>query len=91
MPYNEILVPSGEFETFERNDRLYYKFKVLRSSRLRSSILQDKIADIGKIKTFEREVDLNADKKRFWLGTLSAINHESNDSMPISLNHFTIF
>ena len=48
------------------------------------------IADIGKIKTFEREVDLNADKKRFWLGTLSAINHESNDSMPISLNHFTI-
>jgi len=30
------------------------------------------------------------DKKRFWLGTLSAINPESNDSMPISLNHFTI-
>jgi len=77
-------------ETFERNDRLYYKFKVLRSSRLRSSILQNKIADIGKIKTFEREVDLNADRKRFWLGTLSAINHDCNDSMPISLNHFEI-
>ncbi len=26
------------------------------------------------------EVDLNADKKRFWLGTLSAINHDLNDS-----------
>jgi len=37
-----------------------------------------------------REVNLNADKKRFWLGNLSAINHESNDSMPISLNHFEI-
>jgi len=51
---------------------------------------QEKIANIGKIKPFEREVNLNADKKRFWLGNLTAINHESNDSTPISLNHFTI-
>ena len=51
-------------ETFERNDRLYYKFKVLRSSRLRSSILQNRIADIGKTKTFETEVDLKAHNKR---------------------------
>ena len=49
------------------------------------------IGCVGKIKTFEREVDLNADKKRFWLGTLSAINHESTDSMPISLNYFEIW
>jgi len=77
-------------DTFERDSKLFYRFKVLRSSRLRSSILQNKIADIGKIKTFVREVNLNADRKRFWLGNLSAINHGSNDSMPISLNYFII-
>jgi len=77
-------------DTFERDGKLYYRFKVLRSSRLRSSILQDKIQDIGKIKPFVREVNLNADRKRFWLGNLTAINHETNDSMPISLNHFEI-
>jgi len=77
-------------DTFERDGKLFYRFKVLRSSRLRSSILQNKIQDIGKIKTFEREVNLNADRKRFWLDNLTAINHETNDSVPISLNHFEI-
>jgi len=77
-------------DTFERDGKLYYRFKVLRSSRLRSSILQDKIQDIGKIKPFVREVNLNADRKRFWLGNLTAINQESNDSLPISLNYFEI-
>ncbi len=77
-------------DTFERDGKLFYRFVVNRSSRLRSSILQNNIADIGKIKPFVREVNLNADKKRLWLGELSAINNESNESMPISLNYFEI-
>jgi len=77
-------------DTFEKNGKLYYKFIVNRSSRLRLSIIQDKISEIGKIKPYTREVDLNADRKRFWLGNLSEINHEYNDSVPISLNHFQI-
>ena len=65
------------------------KFKVLRSSRLRSSILQDNISEIGKFKTFEREVNLNADRKRFWLGEIKSIDSKiMNESMPISLNYF---
>lgn len=75
-------------DTFERKGKLYYRFKVLRNSRLRSSILQDSINEIGKIKTFEREIDLNADRKRLWLGDLKKINREINDSIPISLNYF---
>lgn len=75
-------------DTFERKGKLYYKFRVLRNSRLRSSILQDSISDIGKIKEFEREIDLNADRKRLWLGNLKTLNSEMNESMPISLNHF---
>jgi len=69
--------------------RNYYKVKLLSGYGL-SVILKNKIVDIGKIKTFEREVNLNADRKRFWLGNLSAINGESNDSVPISLNYFEI-
>jgi hypothetical protein len=74
-------------ETFERKGKLYYKFKVLRNSRLRSSILQESINEIGKIKEFEREIDLNADRKRIWFEKISKLNdNKSVNSIPISLN-----
>ena len=77
------------FDTLEKDGRLYYKFKVLRTSRLRSSILQESISGIGKFKEYEREVNLNADRKRFWLGKITEINSkEMNESMPLSLNYF---
>ena len=76
-------------ETVVKNGKLYLKFKVLRSSRLRSSILQDKLSEIGKIKIFEKEVNLNADKKRLWLGDIESIDSESmHDSVPILMNYF---
>ncbi|GKS67495.1 hypothetical protein YTPLAS73_10420 [Nitrosarchaeum sp.] len=74
-------------DTFEKDGRLYYRFNVLRNNRLRSSILQNKISDIGKIKTETREFNLNADRKRLWLGQIESINQKHhNDSVPISLN-----
>lgn len=34
-------------------------------------------------------VNLNADRKRFWLGKLQSVNDKvCNDSEPMSLNHF---
>ena len=67
------------------------KIKLLRSARLRSSILQNNISEIGKIKEYEREVNLNADRKRFWLGAIKSIDDKiMNESMPLSLNHFKI-
>lgn len=78
-------------ETITKKGKLYLKFKVLRSYRLRSSILQDKLSEIGKIKTFEKEVNLNADKKRFWLGEIESIDSRiMNESVSISLNYFEI-
>lgn len=75
-------------DTFEKNGKLYYRFKVLRNTRLRSSILQDSISEIGKIKEFEREIDLNADRKRFWLENLTSIDLKIiNESMPIYINY----
>jgi hypothetical protein len=76
-------------DTFEKDEKLYYKFKMLRSNRLRSSILSNNISEIGKITEKTREVNLNADKKRMWFESLTGINHKMNRSLPISLNYFT--
>lgn len=68
---------------------MFYKFKVLRNSRLRLSILQDAITEIGKIKEYEREVNLNADQKRFWLGNIESLElKKMNNSVPISMRYF---
>lgn len=69
--------------------RMYYRFNVLRSNLLRSSILQDRIGDNGKIKPETREFNLNADRKRFWLGRIENIDNEiMNESMTLSLTFF---
>lgn len=77
-----------EIATIEKCGKLYAKFKVLRSKRIRSAILEDRLEEIGQIKEITREVNLNADRKRLWLGQLKAIDDQFNDSTPISLNHF---
>lgn len=75
-------------DTYEKNGKLLYRIKVLRNSRLRSSILQDSITEVGKIKEYEREVNLNADHKRFWLGQIDSIDSKmANQSVPISMNY----
>ncbi len=77
-------------ETYEKDGKLYRKFIVNRVKQLRSSILQNEISEIGKIKPHVREVDLNADNKRFWLGRLSKIDNTKNCSVPLSANQFKL-
>jgi len=75
-------------DTIEKNGKLYQVFKVLRVNRLRTSILSDRISEIGKFNVIERLVDLNADKKRLWFEKLTDVNDGMMiDSMPISLNY----
>ena len=77
-------------DTFEKDGRLYYRFNVLRNNRLRSSIIQNKIQDIGKIKPITREFNLNADRKRFWLGMIENMDDRvMNESMLLSLDYFS--
>lgn len=77
-------------DNVEKDGRLHLKLQVTLSIRLRSSILRGRIKDIGKIKPVTRLVDLDADRKRFWLGKLQSIDDKGcNDSAPISLNYFT--
>ena len=77
-------------DTIEKDGRLYYQYKVLRTKKLASAIIQNYIDDIGRIKEETREVNLNGDDKRFWLGSLSKIDNYTNNSVPLSANHFQI-
>jgi hypothetical protein len=61
-------------DTIERDGKLYMKFVVNRTKQLASAIIQNKIDEIGQIKTETREVNLNGDNKRFWLSRLENIN-----------------
>jgi len=52
-------------------------------------LIQNKFDDIGKIKQETREVNLNGDDKRFWLGRLVDINDKkSNDSTSLNPEFF---
>ena len=76
-------------DTVKRDGRLYLKLKIQRNSRLRSSIIQNQLKEIGKIRPITRLVNLNADRKRLWLGRIESVEDKKcNDSMPISLNYF---
>lgn len=76
-------------DTIERDGKLLMKCRILRPRRLRSSILQDSVEEVGKFSEFERELNLNADKKRIWFKELRDINEKKMvDSIPISLNYF---
>ena len=86
---NRTLREIEHLDTFEKDGKLFYRFKVTRSNRLRQSILSNKLSEIGKITEKTREVNLNADKKRLWLESLTGINHKMNQSLPLSLNYFT--
>jgi len=74
-------------DTIEKNGQLYQVMKVLRVNRLRTAILSNSIDQIGKFKTVERLVNLNADRKRMWFEKLTDINDEKMiDSLPLSLS-----
>jgi hypothetical protein len=63
--------------------------KVLRVNRLRTSILSDSINEIGKFKTVERLVNLNADRKRLWFEDLRNVNDgKMNNSMSLNPEFF---
>jgi hypothetical protein len=73
-------------DTIEKDGRLYLVLTPIRNASLRECIIQGRIQDIGKIRPTRRLIDLDADRKRFWLGSLKSIDDEiSNNSVPLSL------
>ena len=61
----------------------------MRAKKLASAVIQNQIDDIGKIKQETREINLNGDDKRFWLGRLVDINdNKSNNSTSLNPEFF---
>ena len=77
-------------KTLLRNGIVYAMIKVLRNTRLKSAIKFKKTDSIGDLKETERELNLNADRGRFWESRITSTRMRThNDSIPISMNHFT--
>jgi len=75
--------------TKEKDGRLYIEYEVKRTKQLASAIIQGKINDIGRIKVETREVNLNADQKRFWIESLKNVKDKTrNRSYPLNPQRF---
>lgn len=75
-------------DTIEKNGDLYLKYVEPRTTRLRTAIIENRIADIGKIKPKTKKIDINGDRKRFWPQDLLGLDvDKTNESEPLSLSH----
>jgi hypothetical protein len=77
-------------DTIQRDGKLFYSYKVNRVGRLRNSIITNNLANIGKFQIYEKQINLNADRKRMWMGQLDGFNDKSNGSIPLSFNRFRL-
>jgi hypothetical protein len=75
--------------TYEKDGKLYMKYVMNRTKQLAMCIIQNKIEDIGNIREHEREINLNADNKRFWVERLNNIDEKKkNRSFPLNPQQF---
>jgi len=69
--------------------KIWYDLSKNTSKKITNTIIQNEISDIGKIKQETREVNLNGDDKRFWLGRLVDINdNKMNNSTSLNPEFF---
>ena len=74
---NVSKVPVENTATKETPDgRVVMELRRLRPVRLKSAILRGRIQDVGKFQTFTREIDLNADRKRFWPARITSVHSD---------------
>ena len=61
--------------------------KTTRNTHIKSSILFNMLKKVGKIEIYEKKINLNSDKKRFWLSELKSLNDGSFcDSVAIPID-----
>lgn len=72
----------------DKDGNFYIKVKTTKTTHIKSGILFNKLQDVGKIEEYEKKINLNSDKKRFWLSELKSLNDKSfcdSVAMPIDL------
>lgn len=69
----------------DKDGQLYIKVKTTRTTHIKSGILYNRLQSVGKIEEYEKKINLNSDKKRFWLDDLKSLNDKIVcDSAPIN-------
>lgn len=67
-----------------KDGNLYILVKSTKTTHIKSGILFNRLKDVGKIEEYEKKINLNSDKKRFWLSDLESLNDGTFcDSVPI--------
>ena len=75
-------------DTVETEDgRIVLILERKKPQRLKSAIRRGLIEEVGKFKTFKREIDLNADTKRFWPERITTVHSDyCVGSIPLDVN-----
>ena len=72
----------------DKDGNLYILVETTRTTHIKSGILYNILKKVGKIEEYEKKINLNSDKKRFWLSELKSLNDGSfcdSVAMPIDL------
>lgn len=70
-------IPMEHINTTETKDgRVVITPQRLRPQRLKSAVIRGRISDIGKFQPYTKEININADNKRFLLGKLHSIHDD---------------
>jgi hypothetical protein len=76
-------------EPFEEDGKIKYTFEMTKVGTLKQNLLSGSFDNIGKFTKVTRDLDLNADRGRFWIGQLTDVRKkETNYSTPFSFPEF---
>jgi len=76
-------------EPFEEDGKIKYTFEMTKVGTLKQNLLRGSFDNIGKFSKETRNLDLNADRGRFWIGQLTDVRKkETNYSTPFSFPEF---
>lgn len=65
--------------------QLYILVSGTRTTHIKSGILYNRLKSVGKIEEYEKRINLNSDRKRFWTSELKSLNEKTYcNSMPIN-------
>jgi len=71
----------------DKEGQLYITIATTKTTHIKGGIVYDKIADIGKIETYDKRIGLNSDRKRYWFTDLESLNEQKFcDSVPIPID-----
>jgi hypothetical protein len=80
----------SELEPFvDKDGKIKYTFEITKVGTLKDNLKRGTFDNIGKFTTITRDLDINADRGRFWIGKLTDVRKkETNYSVPFSFPEF---